>query len=88
MIGCLIGSTWEFTFHFLGDEFAYAVKQWPLGLSGWPKQLSHSIWDGGLFMFGIWLCFLPISSLLHSLQVLLVSKPDNLPVYIEFINFT
>ena len=57
MIGCLIGSTWEFTFHFLGDEFAYAVKQWPLGLSGWPKKLSHSIWDGGLFMFGIWLCF-------------------------------
>ena len=57
MIGCVIGSTWEFTFHFLGDEFAYAVKQWPLGLSGWPKKLSHSIWDGGLFMFGIWLCF-------------------------------
>ena len=57
MIGCLIGSTWEFTFHFLGDEFAYAVKQWPLGLSGWPKKLSHSIWDGGLFMAGVWLCF-------------------------------
>ena len=68
MIGCLIGSTWEFTFHFLGDEFAYAVKQWPLGLSGWPKKLSHSIWDGGLFMFGVWLCFkyLPLYSCLHA----------------------
>ena len=39
MIGCLIGSTWEFTFHFLGDEFAYAVKQWPLGLSGTAAYL-------------------------------------------------
>ncbi len=55
-IGCLIGATWEFTFMFLGDDFAYAVNPWPFGLSGWPKKLAHSIWDGGLFMTGVLLC--------------------------------
>ena len=59
--GCLIGSTWELTFHFLGDAFSHSIKIWPWGLDGLPKKLSHSIWDGGLFMVGIWLCikFLP-----------------------------
>ena len=52
-VGCLIGSTWEFTFPILGDQFAHAVKIWPWGLSGWPKKMSHSIWDGGILMFGI-----------------------------------
>ncbi len=55
-IGCLIGSTWEFTFMLLGDSFAHATVVWPWGLSGWPKKLSHSIWDGGIFMIGVWLC--------------------------------
>lgn len=55
-IGCLIGSTWEFTFMLLGDGFAYAVNPWPWGLSGWPKKLAHSIWDGGLFMTGVLFC--------------------------------
>ena len=55
-IGCLIGSTWEFTFLFLGDEFLHSVKVWPYGLNGWPRKLSHSIWDGGIFMVGIYLC--------------------------------
>jgi hypothetical protein len=55
-IGCLIGATWEFTFMLLGPEFAYSVNPWPFGLSGWPKKLSHSIWDGGIFMVGVWLC--------------------------------
>ena len=55
-IGCLIGATWEFTFLFLGDEFLYSVKVWPYGLSGWPRKLSHSIWDGGIFMLGIYFC--------------------------------
>jgi len=36
----------------------------------------------------ILLFYLPISSPLHSLQVLLVSKPYNLPVYIDWINYT
>jgi hypothetical protein len=60
-IGCLIGSTWEFTFLFLGPEFLHSVKEWPYGLGGWPRKLSHSIWDGGLFMVGIYFCerFLP-----------------------------
>jgi len=60
-IGCLIGSTWEFTFLFLGPEFLHSVKDWPYGLGGWPRKLSHSIWDGGLFMLGIYFCerFLP-----------------------------
>lgn len=55
-VGCLIGSIWEFTFMLLGPEFAYSVNPWPFGLSGWPKKLSHSIWDGGIFMVGVWLC--------------------------------
>ena len=55
-IGCLIGSTWEFTFLFLGPEFLHSVKEWPYGLGGWPRKLSHSIWDGGLFMVGIFFC--------------------------------
>ena len=55
-IGCLIGSTWEFTFLFLGPEFLHSVKEWPYGLGGWPRKLSHSIWDGGLFMVGIYFC--------------------------------
>jgi hypothetical protein len=56
LVGCLIGSTWEFTFMALGTSFAYSVNPWPWGLSGWPKKLSHSIWDGGIFMVGVWLC--------------------------------
>jgi len=55
-IGCLIGSTWEFTFLFLGPEFLHSVKEWPFGLDGWPRKLSHSIWDGGLFMVGVYFC--------------------------------
>jgi len=55
-IGCLIGSTWEFTFLFLGPEFLHSVKEWPFGLGGWPRKLSHSIWDGGLFMVGVYFC--------------------------------
>ena len=55
-IGCLIGSAWEFTFLFLGPEFLHSVKEWPYGLGGWPRKLSHSIWDGGLFMVGIYFC--------------------------------
>ena len=55
-IGCLIGSTWEFTFLFLGSDFLHSVKDWPFGLDGWPRKLSHSIWDGGIFMVGVLLC--------------------------------
>ena len=55
-IGCLIGSAWEFTFLFLGPEFLHSVKEWPYGLGGWPRKLSHSIWDGCLFMVGIYFC--------------------------------
>ena len=55
-IGCLIGSTWEFTFLYLGPEFVHSVKEWPYGLGGWPRKVSHSIWDGGLFMVGVYLC--------------------------------
>ena len=55
-VGCLIGSTWEFTFLYLGSDFVHSVKEWPLGLGGWPRKISHSIWDGGLFMIGVFLC--------------------------------
>ena len=55
-VGCLIGSTWEFTFLYLGPDFVHSVKEWPLGLGGWPRKISHSIWDGGLFMIGVFLC--------------------------------
>jgi len=55
-IGCLIGSIWEFTFLILGPEFLHSVKEWPYGLGGWPRKISHSVWDGGLFMMGIYFC--------------------------------
>ena len=55
-IGTLIGASWEFTFLFLGPDFLHSVKEWPFGLGGWPRKISHSIWDGGIFMVGIWMC--------------------------------
>tara|TARA_B100000959_G_C14988871_1_gene626831 strand:- start:3323 stop:3895 length:573 start_codon:yes stop_codon:yes gene_type:complete len=55
-IGCLIGSIWEFTFLYLGPEFVHSVKEWPWGLGGWPRKISHSLWDGGLFMVGVFIC--------------------------------
>ncbi len=54
--GTLIGSTWEFTFLFLGPEFLHGAVEWPWGLDGWPRKVSHSIWDGAIFMFGVYLC--------------------------------
>ena len=55
-IGTLIGATWEFAFLFLGPDFLHSVKEWPYGLGGWPRKISHSIWDGGIFMVGIYFC--------------------------------
>lgn len=55
-VGCLIGAVWEFTFLFLGPDFLHAAVEWPFGLSGWPKKVSHSIWDGGIFMIGVYFC--------------------------------
>jgi hypothetical protein len=55
-IGCFIGATWAFTFLFFGHGFFPPVPVWPYGLSGWPRPLSPSIWDGGIFMVGIFLC--------------------------------
>ncbi|MDG1525132.1 MAG: hypothetical protein P8Q90_03575 [Candidatus Thalassarchaeaceae archaeon] len=57
-LGTLIGSTWEFTFLFLGPEFLHGAVDWPWGLDGWPRKVSHSIWDGAIFMFGVYLCHL------------------------------
>ena len=54
--GTFIGSTWEFTFLFLGPEFLHGAVEWPWGLDGWPRKVSHSIWDGAIFMFGVYLC--------------------------------
>ena len=55
-LGTLIGSTWEFTFLFLGPEFLHGAVDWPWGLDGWPRKVSHSIWDGAIFMLGIHFC--------------------------------
>ena len=53
-VGCFIRSIWEFTFLFLGPEFLHSIKEWPYGLGGWPRKLSHSIWDGVILMVGIY----------------------------------
>ena len=37
--GTLIGSTWEFTFLFLGPEFLHGAVAWPWGLDGWPRKV-------------------------------------------------
>jgi hypothetical protein len=55
-LGTIIGSTWEFTFLFLGPDFLHGAVEWPWGLDGWPRKISHSIWDGAIFMFGVYLC--------------------------------
>ena len=46
----------EFTFLFLGPDFLHAAVEWLFGLSVWPKKVSHSIWDGGVFMAGVYFC--------------------------------
>ncbi|TFH05912.1 MAG: hypothetical protein E4H14_11785 [Candidatus Thorarchaeota archaeon] len=55
-VGCLIGAVWEFAFLFLGPDFLHAAVEWPFGFFGWPKKVSHSIWDGGVFMAGVYIC--------------------------------
>ena len=58
-VGCFIGSTWELTFHFLGDTFLHPIKVWPWGLDGLPKKtqsFSMGWWfvhDWGLAMYKI-----------------------------------
>jgi hypothetical protein len=52
--GFAVGSTWEFTFYFLGDTIHTMHTEWPLPIV--TLHLLHTFWDAGLFMVGYWLC--------------------------------
>ena len=59
-VGCLIGATWEFTFHFMGPEYTdqpiyQLLNEWPLPPLLLP--VTHSLWDGGLFLIGMALVY-------------------------------
>jgi hypothetical protein len=54
--GFAVGSTWEFTFFFLGDSIHAMSTEWPLPII--TLHLSHTFWDAGLFIIGYWLCLL------------------------------
>ncbi len=56
-MGCLIGLTWEFTLSALDglgvvDIFNFAS---PPPVNFLVIVISHTLWDGGLFLLGVWL---------------------------------
>ena len=69
--GILIGSTWEIGFYFAGPHFSetpiYTQFQ---DFPGHPlaQTLSHSVWDGGLFMIGYWLVVLLVKDPFQKFQ--------------------
>lgn len=55
-IGVLIGATWEIGFYFLGPRFSTAPLYVFSSEPPFPVillNISHCIWDGGLFMVGV-----------------------------------
>ena len=59
--GVMIGMIWEMGFYLAGPEFsenpAYLIlTKWPFHPVTLP--LLHTLWDGGLFLVGVWLIFI------------------------------
>ncbi len=58
LVGCLVGTLWEFPLHFGGPRYSRnpiftSLSQFPLPAILQPAL--HCIWDGALFMVGVWL---------------------------------
>lgn len=58
VVGCIIGAMWEFPVHFLGphymdDPIYRQLTAFPLHPILQPAL--HCIWDGALFLSGVWL---------------------------------
>ena len=58
--GFFVGSTWEFTFYFLGDTVHTMKVNWPMPII--TLHLWHTFWDAGLFIMGYWLCLLVLKT--------------------------
>lgn len=59
-IGCLIGLTWEVPMFMLSaHDTGIGVLRWvrPLPLPYPVFMISHTLWDGGLFLVGLWLVY-------------------------------
>jgi hypothetical protein len=58
IIGCLVGTLWELPLHFAGPRYSdnpiyTAITPFPL--TPVLQPLLHCIWDGAIFMIGVWL---------------------------------
>ena len=54
--GFVVGSTWEFSFYFLGETLHVIKVNWPMPII--TLHIFHTFWDAGLFIIGYWLCLL------------------------------
>ncbi|MCA9912946.1 MAG: hypothetical protein KC496_06340 [Anaerolineae bacterium] len=62
VVGCLIGTLWEFPLHFLGPE--YSDNPIYIQLTEFPllpilQPALHCLWDGAIFLVGIGLVWRP-----------------------------
>ena len=60
-VGCAIGLTWEvpiFTLNEFSETNAVTRYITPLPVNFMVIMISHTLWDGGLFLLGVWLCHL------------------------------
>ncbi|CAH1773831.1 unnamed protein product, partial [Owenia fusiformis] len=56
--GSLIGCTWELTWKILGDDFLKDSTDFVNPIAGWYTKILHSLWDGGIFLIGVLLCYM------------------------------
>ncbi len=57
-VGALLGAVWEFGFFLVGPEFSSTpafTRTTPWPLPAFMQPLLHTMWDGALFMMGVWL---------------------------------
>ena len=46
---------WEFAYDILGDDFCSIIVKELLIVPG-TRGIAHSLWDGLLFLVGVWIC--------------------------------
>ncbi len=56
-LGAAVGLTWEVPIFVLSTYTSVPIVSWPtaLPLSPMILMVSHTLWDGGLFIVGVWL---------------------------------
>lgn len=58
IVGCLVGTLWELPLHFAGPKYSSDPIFTPITHFPLPailQPLLHCIWDGAIFMIGVWL---------------------------------